>query len=111
MSVNTETVEFIGFAKKLFSHPSPPPENSMFIEVHHEDDASYNDFLYDLFCYGVRYKYGLNEKGELKEHTLSRDNFEFIRGYFRAIGVDVILLDFSAEEKRIKVAFQPWYKC
>lgn len=95
---------FEKFADYLFSHENPPAKNTLFVDIEYDDNQNYNDFLYDLFSYGYYKKFG-----PLSLKNASIEHFNIIRDYIRAIGTDVVLLDYTYNEideiKSINIKF------
>ncbi len=88
-SLQEKTVDFKEFAEFLFSHQSAPAEKSIVLNLQaldNDQQCSTGDFLYELFVYGYKKKYGDVDISELSEK-----HFENLRSYIRALGYDVFL--------------------
>lgn len=106
------TLSFVQFAEYLFTPNTPPPPNALHhtmidITFAEESNATKYDFLHDLFGYGYHKLYGSGAVSE--DEGLKR--YEHLRGYFQALGFDLLLLNYKKGEDNlitdIQIAFQP----
>ena len=109
LQLNRVESNFESFAEFLFNKLTPPKPNTVDVDIIHEmDDTTTKDFLYDLFLYGIKKKYG-----DVNINEIDIQKFNNIRDYIRALGFDTLInnhkYDIDGKLAHIHVFFQPYY--
>ena len=87
-----QTVDFVEFAKFLFSNPPEPPK-SVYIGVEFKDDSDMGTFLQDLFCFGYKHKFGNVPLNKVSEY-----HFNVLREYILSIGFEATLIGYQRND-------------